>query len=198
MTEKPWEELHREGMGPTQEAFLDLVRATTHSRHYCPEVIWGNLQTPDYVRAMLRLVVDFLDTPRDIEAGVAARTARARYIGTGGRTYHVLLGQQALRTNIGGRAVMRAQLDHLLNSFDLEGLRLGIIPDRSERWIYPGNSFSVFDGQRVEVELFGDYPTQTDPGQLASYEKAFSLLARSAVYGVEAEDLVRAESRALG
>ena len=138
---KPWSELHQEGMGPTQEAFLDLVRQTKDSQHYCQNIIWGNLQTPEYVRAILRLVVDFHGFPDDIEAGVTARTARAELIGTDDRTYHVLLGQSALRSNIGGTAVMRGQLDRLLDSFDLPGLTLGVIPDRAHLDIYPGNSF---------------------------------------------------------
>ncbi|MGW0731354.1 DUF5753 domain-containing protein [Streptomyces sp. NPDC002851] len=195
---KTWEELHQEGMGPTQEAFLELVERTQHTLHYCPQVIWGNLQTPDYVRAMLRLVVDFLEVPDDIEAGVRARTARAELIGKGDRTYHVLLGQDALRTNIGGPEVMRGQLTRLLEAFDLPGLKLGIIPDRAERYVFPGNSFGIFDGVRVEIELFGDSPTLTDEKQVAAYQKAFRLLERSAVYGAEAKAIVSAELNALG
>ncbi|MEU2956245.1 DUF5753 domain-containing protein [Streptomyces xanthochromogenes] len=194
---KPWSELHREGMGPTQEAFLDLTRQTQDSQHYCQNVIWGNLQTPDYVRAMLRLVVDFHGFPDDIEAGVAARTARADLIGTGDRTYHVLLGEPALRRTIGGTAVMRGQLQRIHDSFDLPGLTLGIIPDRAQLDIYPGNSFGIFDRNRVELENFGDSPTHTDIEQVGAYQRAFALLARGALYGDEARALVRAELNAL-
>jgi hypothetical protein len=190
---KPWSELHQQGMGPTQEAFLDLVRQTKNSQHYCPNVIWGNLQTPDYVRAMLSLVVDFHGFPDDIEAGVTARTARADLIGTGDRTYHVLLGESALRRNIGGSAVMRGQLERLRDSFDLPGLKLGVIPDRAQLDIYPGNSFSIFDGERLELENFGDSPTHTDHQQITTYQRAFELLARGAVYGDEARTLVQTE-----
>ncbi|GAU64849.1 hypothetical protein SSP35_01_01850 [Streptomyces sp. NBRC 110611] len=192
-----WDALLQEGMGPTQEAFLELVRNTKHSRKYCSNVIWGHLQTPDYVRAMLRLVVDFHGTPNDVEAGVKARTARASLIGQGGRTYHVVLAQEALRTNIGGPEVMRAQLARLHDAIDLPGLRLGIIPDRAERHIYPGHSFGIFDGNRVEVELYGTDPVCTDRKQIDTYEKAFTLLERSAVYGDEAKALISAELAAL-
>ncbi|MGW2224571.1 DUF5753 domain-containing protein [Streptomyces formicae] len=195
---KTWEELHQEGMGPTQEAFLDLVRETREAKHYCPAVIWGNLQTPEYVRAMLTLVVDFLESPRDIEAGVKARTARAELFGKDGRTYKTLLGEQSLRSNIGGSDVMRGQLTRVLESFALPGVTLGIVPSRAQLHVFPGNSFGIFDGKRVEVELFGDAPTYTADAQIQRYEKAFSLLERSAVYGEEAKDLVRAELTALG
>ncbi|TJZ45395.1 DNA-binding protein [Streptomyces piniterrae] len=192
-----WDALHRQGMGPTQQAFLDLVRRTKDTKRYCANVIWGNLQTADYVRAMLRLVVDFLGTPDDIEAGVQGRIARAGLIGKEGRTYHVVLAQEAMRTNIGGPGVMRAQLARLLEAVDLPGLTLGIIPDRAERHVYPGHSFGIFDGKRVEVELYGGSPTYTDQKQIDAYEKAFSLLERSAVYGDAARALIRGELAAL-
>ncbi|MFH8991016.1 DUF5753 domain-containing protein [Streptomyces sp. NPDC017940] len=185
-------------MGPTQEAFLNLVRQTKETKHYCPDVIWGSLQTPEYVRAMLTLVVDFLESPRDIEAGVRARTARAELFGKDGRTYRTLLGEQSLRSNIGGFDVMRGQLERVLASFALPGVTLGIIPGRAPLHVFPGNSFGIFDGARVEVELFGDAPVCTDVVQIQRYEKAFSLLERSAVYGEDAKALVRAELAALG
>lgn len=200
MTEatKSWEELHQQGMGPTQETFLDLVRQTREAKHYCPDVIWGNLQTPEYVRAMLTLVVEFLDTPKDIEAGVQARTARADLFGKDGRTFHTLLGQQALRTNIGGSEVMRGQLRHLLNSFEILGVKLGVIPSRAPLHVYPGNSFGIFDGKRVEIELYGPSPTHRDEEQVQCYERAFTWPEGSAVYGDDAKAIVHAELAALG
>ncbi|MFI0219872.1 DUF5753 domain-containing protein [Streptomyces lydicus] len=192
-----WDKLRNEGVGPTQLAFLDLVRKTKDTKHYAANVIWGNIQTPDYARAMLRLVVDFLDTPKDIEAGVAARTARADLIGTEGRSYHVIIGHDALRANIGGPEVMRGQLARLLESFEMPGLKLGIIPDRTTRYIYPGHSFGIFDSRRVEIELFGGSLTYTERDQVDAYEKAFGLLERSAVYGDEAKALISAELDAL-
>ncbi|MGW2340393.1 DUF5753 domain-containing protein [Streptomyces sp. NPDC001661] len=152
---------------------------------------------PDYARAMLRLVVDFHGFPDDIEAGVTARTARANLIGQGGRTHHVLLGESALRRNVGGTQVMHGQLERLLESIGLHGLALGIIPDRAQLEIYPGNSFGLFDGTRVEIENYGDTPTVTEDTQVAIYRRAFEILTRSAVYGDEARARIRAELREL-
>ncbi|WP_328471751.1 DUF5753 domain-containing protein [Streptomyces sp. NBC_00448] len=185
-----WQTLLREGTGPVQESFLDLVRNTRDYVGYSPDVVWGNLQTPAYAAAMLRLVVDFHEIPDDIAAGVAARTARAAYIGRGGRTFHVLLGEQALLTNIGGAGVMREQLEHLAGATVLPGLTLGVIPARARRHIYPGDGFALFDDRRAEVEGFRGAETITDPARLAVFRKAFGLLRRSTVYGAEARDLI--------
>ncbi|MGW7363077.1 DUF5753 domain-containing protein [Streptomyces sp. NPDC054841] len=193
-----WGETLHAGTGPVQDAFLELVRRTRDSRHYCDNIIWGNLQTTDYARAVFRRVVDFHGIPDDVEAGVARRTARAQFIGQGGRTYHTLLGEQALRSNLGGADVMRGQLAHLLNALDLPGLRLGVIPARAELALYPGHAFSIFDTEQVKVETYASGLNITDKGEIAAYEKAFALLERSAVYGQDARTLIEAELQALG
>lgn len=193
-----WDETLHAGTGPVQDEFLELVRKTQVSRHYCPTLIWGNLQSTEYARAVFRRVVDFHEIPDDVEAGVARRTARAQFIGQGGRTYHTLLGEQALRSNLGGTDVMRGQLAHLLKALDLPGLKLGVIPARAELALYPGHAFSIFDGQRVGVETYSAGLTITDKTEVSAYEKAFTLLERSAVYGRQVRDLIEAELRALG
>ncbi|MEU7019985.1 DUF5753 domain-containing protein [Streptomyces sp. NPDC046203] len=185
-----WDDLLQQGTGPVQESFLDLVRKTRHYVGYSPDIVWGNLQTPQYAEAMLRLVVDFHGIPDDIQAGAAARTARAQFIGQEGRTYHVLLGYQALLTNIGGPEVMRAQLHRLAEALSLPGLTLGIIPARARLQIYPGDGFSLFDDRRVEVEGFRGGETITDPARLALFRKAFDRLQPSALYGGAARELI--------
>lgn len=188
-----WDEHLREGTGPVQDEFLKLARSTTDSRHYVPDLVWGDLQTEDYARAVLQRVVAFHGIPDDVEAGVARRTARARFIGQEGRTHHTLLGEQAIRTNLGGVDVMRGQLEHLLHALDLSGLKLGIIPARAELDLFPENGFSIYDGKRVEVETLSAGFTLADKDEVALYEKAFTWFERSAVYGQEARDLIEAE-----
>lgn len=142
---------------------------------------------------MLQRVVAFHEIPDDVEAGVTRRTARARFIGQDGRRYHTLLGEQALRTNLGGADIMRGQLLHLLCALELPGLRLGIIPVRAELDLFPENAFSIFDGARVEVETLSAGLTITNKGELAVYEKAFTWYERSAVYGQGARSLIENE-----
>ncbi|MEU6991619.1 DUF5753 domain-containing protein [Streptomyces sp. NPDC046465] len=194
---KTWDKARQEGTGPVQDAFLELVRRTQHSHHYCPNIIWGNLQTADYARAVFQRVVDFHETLDDVEEGVVRRTSRAQFLGQGERTYHTLLGEQALRTNLGGAEVMRGQLKRLIGALDVPGLRLGIIPARAELALYPGHAFSIFDGRRVEVENFSAGLTITDEDEVHAYERAFRLLEQSAVYGREARALMETELHAV-
>jgi hypothetical protein len=104
----------------------------------------------------------------------------------------VLLGEQALLTNIGGAEVMRGQLRYLLDATHRPGLTLGIIPARARLQVYPGDGFSLFDDHRAEVEGYRGAETITDPERLRIFRKAFGLLQPSALYGQEARDLIEA------
>ncbi|MFJ9587213.1 Scr1 family TA system antitoxin-like transcriptional regulator [Streptomyces acidicola] len=128
---------------------------------------------------------------------VARRTARAQFMGHEGRTYHTLLGEQALRTNFGGAEVMRGQLAHLLEALELPGLRLGIIPSRAELALFPGHAFSIFDDRQVKIETYSAGLNITDEAEVTAYRKAFAWLARSAVYGEAARRLIEEELRAV-
>ncbi|GLV88689.1 hypothetical protein Slala04_01430 [Streptomyces lavendulae subsp. lavendulae] len=184
-----WPALLAQGTGPTQVAFRQLVEQTLHYHGYSPDLVWGNLQTREYAEEVLRLVVDLHDVPRDIEAGAAERVARAQYIGTGGRTYHVLLGEQALLTGIGEPAVMRRQLERLLETLSWPGLTLGIIPARARLTVYPGDGFGIFDGTRVEVEGYRGGETISDH-RVPVFHRAFDRLHECAVYGDDARALI--------
>ncbi|MGW2397187.1 DUF5753 domain-containing protein [Kitasatospora sp. NPDC001664] len=184
-----WQGLLRQGAGPIQAEFRRLVEETTHYHGFSPDLVWGNLQTHAYAREVLRLVADLHDIPRDIDAGAAERVARAQYLGQGGRTYHVLLGEQALLTGIGGPAVMRPQLTHLLEAMSLPGLTLGIVPARARLLVYPGDGFGIFDGARVEVEGYRGGETITDD-RVPIFRRAFDRLKQSAVYFDDARAII--------
>ncbi|MEY9948409.1 DUF5753 domain-containing protein [Kitasatospora sp. GAS1066B] len=184
--------LLQQGTGPTQQGFLGLAHESRVQAAYCPALISGALQTPDYARAVLRSVISLHQLPDDVEAGVAARTARAGYLGAGGRTHHVLLGEQALLTTIGEPAVMRAQLLHLLDLLETPGLSVSVIPARARLRVYPGGSFTIYDGIRVEVEGYAGPHTITDPDRVAVFQRAFDLLRDSAHGAPDARQAITA------
>jgi hypothetical protein len=90
-------------------------------------MIWGTLQTEAYATEILRRVVEFLGIPDDVPAGVAKRMERQQVLYDGEHHYDVILGEQALYTNIGGPEVMREQLERLLRDIDLPSLSLGVL-----------------------------------------------------------------------
>ncbi|MFI0984994.1 helix-turn-helix domain-containing protein [Streptomyces exfoliatus] len=191
--EELWLEWRRQlqtGAEPRQRKALPVYARTKVFRIWHPTVVWGTLQTAEYAAETFRQVVDYYEIPDDIDAAVAKRMERQRYLYEGDRIFNVLLAEQVLSTNFGGPDVMRGQLDRLLAVMSLPRLSLGFIPARAPMHIWPGNSFSMFDNKLVLVETYSAEFSVTQPREIALYAKAFDLLKRSAVYGRPARALI--------
>ncbi|WP_329102750.1 helix-turn-helix transcriptional regulator [Micromonospora sp. NBC_01699] len=94
--------------------FLGYESGADHIRCYDSELLHGLLQTEEYARAVIRGGTTVIRLT-EVERRVAARMARqARLAGDNRIRLTVLLGEGALRQQIGGPTVMRAQLDHLV------------------------------------------------------------------------------------
>ncbi|MFJ4668907.1 DUF5753 domain-containing protein [Kitasatospora purpeofusca] len=173
--------------------FLALAEVTTDHRAFQPEIIWGELQTADYIRATyerLRRVMDVTD--EDIDAAVITRLARGRLLGQDNRAYHVLLGEHAITTVVGGADVMRAQLRHLTDRLDTPGLRLGIIPFGAELEATVPGGFAIYNRVRVGIDSLVGPQTVTEMPLVKRFTAMFDLLTQSAAYGPDARALIEA------
>ncbi|MFE7458358.1 DUF5753 domain-containing protein [Streptomyces sp. NPDC057554] len=186
----PWQESLSEGTEAVQDEVIRWYRRTPEGRAYIPTMIWGTLQTEAYATVILGQVVDFLGIPDDVPAGVAKRMRRQQVLYDGEHRYDVVLGEQALYTNIGGPEVMREQIDRILRDLALPSLTLGIIPASAPVDMLPVHAFNLH-GDEVHVELVSSGVTVTDPAELDLYRKAFSRLSDAALYGDGAEELLR-------
>jgi hypothetical protein len=94
--------------------FLDLERQATSAIFYSGEVIHGLLQTEGYAQALLRW--SKLHEPQVVERLLKLRLGRSAILS---RTHRpplrlwCILGEAALRSGVGGAAVMREQWEHL-------------------------------------------------------------------------------------
>ncbi|MFI6685337.1 helix-turn-helix domain-containing protein [Streptomyces sp. NPDC050485] len=190
-----WKRQLSDGAAARQQKAIPVYARTKLFRIWHPTLIWGALQTADYAEDTFKQVVSFFEVPDDIEAARDKRLERQKYLYEGDRSFHVLLAEQALYSNFGGRNVMLAQLEWLLNVMRLSRLSLGFIPRSAPLWIWPGNSFSMFDDKLVLVETYSAELTVTKPSEIEMYVKAFGLLKRSAVYGDSAKELIRGAIR---
>ncbi|MFE3118796.1 helix-turn-helix domain-containing protein [Streptomyces niveus] len=193
-----WRRQLQKGAAQRQGKALPVYAKTKVFRIWHPTVVWGTLQTAEYAAESFRQVIDYYEIPDDIESAVAKRLERQQYLYRGDRIFNVLLAEQALYTNFGGPQVMRGQLDRLLAVMTLPRLSLGIVPKRAEMYIWPGNSFSMFDTRLVLVETYSAEFSVTQPREIALYAKAFALLKSSAVYGRPARELIRSALDGLG
>ena len=74
-------------------------------------------------------------------------TPRERVLTHGDRRFHMVLGEQALHTNVGGAEVMTGQLEHLLAVLRMPRLRLGVIPASAPYRVPLNNGFGFTDAE---------------------------------------------------
>lgn len=108
--------------------YLALEDIATSLRTWQHSYIPGLLQTPDYARA-LAVGSGAWEDPEDIEPFVEARMARqTRLRGERPLECWAVFGEMTLRQLVGGRDVMRAQLEHLMSVAELPNVRLQVVP----------------------------------------------------------------------
>ncbi|MGW2111165.1 DUF5753 domain-containing protein [Streptomyces sp. NPDC001948] len=186
----PWADRLSTGTEATQDDVIRWYRSTREGKAYVPTMIWGTLQTEAYACVILNQVVDFLGIPNDVPAGVAKRMQRQEVLYDGEHHYDVVLGEQALYTNIGGPEVMRQQIERLLRELGLASLTLGILPSTAQVDLFPVHAFNIYGDGRAHVELVSSSVDITEQSELDLYDKAFAALSNAASYGTAAEELL--------
>ncbi|MGW6906504.1 DUF5753 domain-containing protein [Streptomyces sp. NPDC054940] len=186
----PWQQRLSTGTEDIQSEVIDWYRRTRHGKAYVPTMIWGTLQTEAYATVILRRVVDFLGVPDDVPAGVAKRMERQQVLYDGEHHYDVILGEQALYTNVGGPVVMRGQMERLLRDMDLTSVTLGVLPAAAEVSVVPMPGFNLHGDDRAHYELVSTGVDITDPDELALHDKAFNALSEAACFGTDAKGLI--------
>ncbi|WP_280316627.1 helix-turn-helix domain-containing protein [Nocardia wallacei] len=189
-----WRRVLGTGTKRRQLALVNLSENSAVIRIYNPHFIPGFLQTAEYAAKVLRNVSAFYQTPDDVEAGVAKRLERQQLLYGGNRRFHFLLGEQALYTNVGGKAVMAGQLDRLRAIVGLPRVTIGIVPRAAELPFAPTN-FSMFDSKIVLVESITAEITVTQPREIQIYHQAFDTLVNKSVTGSKAQGLINKAAR---
>lgn len=187
-----WRRKLRTGTKRRQETSLRLEADTRLLRWFEPLLVPGILHTAEYAKAVLSRVIAFYEVPDDLDAGVSARMERQQVLYEHGHHFDIVMTEQALRTEVGGRDVMVGQLDRLLAVSSLPRLKLGVIPERAPYKV-PSNQFIMFDDRLVHVEAVSAELTITQPREVALYDRAFRGLAALAVYGPGARTLISRE-----
>ncbi len=109
-------------------AYVDLESAAALIRTYEGQLVPGLLQTEDYTRAVLQ-GAQLDDSPEGLERRVALRLTRQQLL-TRPDAPHLwaVVDEAALRRPVGGREVMRAQLERLVEATKLPNVTLQVLP----------------------------------------------------------------------
>ncbi|HEX6673875.1 MAG TPA: helix-turn-helix transcriptional regulator [Actinomycetes bacterium] len=108
-------------------AFVDLESVATRIRTYEGHLVPGLLQTEDYMRAVIR--AQLAEPPEDVERRVELRQTRQTVLTRPNPPQlWAVVDEAALRRPVGGRKVMRAQVERLLEATELPNLILQVLP----------------------------------------------------------------------
>ncbi len=127
------------------EAYIGLEAEAVRLRDFQPLVIPGLLQTEDYARAVLRAAPNAGST-EDIDRQVALRMERQAILGQANPPdLWVVLGEGVLRVQVGGSAVMRAQLRRLTDIAERSGVTLQVLPFTTASHVHPISPFTILE-----------------------------------------------------
>ncbi|MEU2731192.1 helix-turn-helix transcriptional regulator [Streptomyces griseoviridis] len=187
---RSWRRQLASGHRAAQENYTTLVSGTRTIRAWQTGVVHGMLQTPDYARALFESRANLRNTPKDADDAVRARMKRQEWLYRPGKELHVLMLESALRVRVCSAEVQAAQLDRLLGAVGMDTVRLGVVPLDIETELTPGHAFSILDERLVTVEAWHAGLILDDAESVALYGRIWTMLARGAVYGPDAQRVI--------
>jgi transcriptional regulator with XRE-family HTH domain len=125
------------------QSYIGLEASASLIRCYEVQFIPGLLQTEDYTRAVVKLGQGRLP-PEEVERRVSLRKERQQILARPGPVrLWAVLDEAALRRPIGGRDVMRSQMEHLLSAIQGPNITLQVIPFAAGGHAAVGGAFTV-------------------------------------------------------
>ena len=127
------------------DIYVGLEAETAAVRGYEVSVVHGLLQTPDYARAVLREMFA-RHTTEQIERMVDLRIERQRRFDDDPPIeLWAVLDEAVIRRPVGGKSVMRAQLERLLTAADGRGVTVQVLPFGCGAHAGHGGPFSILE-----------------------------------------------------
>ncbi|MGA4837833.1 helix-turn-helix domain-containing protein [Streptomyces sp. G45] len=192
-----WWHTYRDVMPDWFAAYLSLEQAALHIRAYEAQFVHGLLQTEDYARALLG--AGNPHAPADAtERRVALRMRRQELLSRPSPPHlWVIMDETVLRWPVGGRAVMRGQIDHLIEVTALPHVTLQIMPfGNGPHPAMRAGAFHVFRFRAPELPdivyvngLVGAVYLDK-PGDVVVYREALDRLGAQATPAKKTEDLL--------
>ncbi|MFF3733791.1 helix-turn-helix domain-containing protein [Streptomyces sp. NPDC002476] len=194
---RSWRRQLAAGHRPVQDSWnLEVGRSQTIYA-WEESVVPGMLQTADYARHIFLRYADLQGSVRDADAAVRARMRRQEWLYETGRKFHALMWEAALHALVCPPSVLAGQLDRLAGIIGMDTVELGIIPLGASLKIPTANGFWVLDDRLVITEDWHAELWLDDAGSVATYLRVWNTLRESAVYGVDAHNLINEARRTL-
>ncbi|MEW2413757.1 helix-turn-helix transcriptional regulator [Streptomyces sp. NPDC046866] len=185
--------------GQLPQSFLDIAEmeaASPRMRGAYSVHMPGLLQTSDHALALFRLVIPALPD-HEIALRLALRVERQHILDQEGAPELVaVVHEAALRMQFGGRAVLRAQLNHLISRSEQDNVTVLVLPFEAGGFPGAGQTVIYAEGATPQLDTVQiDNSHGPDfihaPDQLAKYRAHFELLESLALPPNASRDFIR-------
>lgn len=181
--QEAWWDEYRQDFDRRFVTFIGFEQSASIIRQFQLLLIPGLLQTEDYARA----VITALGTVESrIELNVRVRMERQKLLDAApGPKMFFIMDEAAIRRQVGGSSVMRAQLLHLKELNQRPNIRIQIIPFGKGAHLGMHGSFAILefpdDDYVVDVEhIHNSVLIQNSPDEASTYVENFYELERLA------------------
>jgi transcriptional regulator with XRE-family HTH domain len=177
------------------QAYIGLEESAESIRSFDAQFVPGLLQTEDYSTAVIQLGAY---SAEDTDRLVYLRRERQRRFASGGLRLWAVIDEMALRRPVGTPALLRAQLDHLLDISDRPGLTIQITPFLTGASYAAPSSFSILSFATddlpdvVYVEQLTNAMYLDKPVDVDRYHSAMDQISASSTTPEQTPDLLRA------
>ncbi|PRY27959.1 helix-turn-helix protein [Pseudosporangium ferrugineum] len=195
--ERVWWAPYRSSVANRYDEFVALEAEAAGICEWEAQVVPGLLQTDEYAHAVIEVGADVTD-PEVLQRRTALRMARQSVLTREPPpSLCVVLDESALHRQVGGRAVLRRQLQRLYDASQRPGIELRVLPFSAGAHAALGEAFVIFEfaeGQAPVVhseDLMGGQ-LRTRDTDVAVYRDAFAdLRSRALSVGATRELVAR-------
>ena len=177
------------------ENYLGLEGAAQWIRTYEGQLVPGLLQTDDYARAVVAMAHD----DRDVNRRVELRRKRQEILDVpGGPAVWAIVDESVLRRPIGGREVLRAQLEYLVKMSHHPRVTIQVLPYAASGHAAVASSFSILRFAEIALpdvvylEQISSALYLDRPQDLETYRRVMDCLSIDAAQPVASRDLLTA------
>ena len=191
---------HQSALSTALRSFLGLEEAATGIREFASQFVPGLLQTEDYARAVFGIRIDAL--PEELAGRVAVRMKRQKLLTREDPPrLWVIVDEVALSRPVGGRQVMRRQLERLLELQELAHVTIQVVPFSVGAHVGMNGPILLLDFETEPPVLFLDSHTgvlsTAEPTEVRRFELMWEHLRAQTSGPDEGVELIREKMRQL-
>ena len=192
--EQGWWHRYQDVLPTWFQSYIGLEESAESIRSFDAQFVPGLLQTEDYAAAVIRLGAY---SPEDAHRMVYLRKERQRRFTSGGLRLWAVIDEVALRRPVGSPALMRGQLQHLLDISNRPALTIQVCPFLTGASYAAPGSFSILQfatddlsdivyAEQLTSALYLDKRADVD-----RYTEAMDQIAATSTTPEQTTDLIR-------